>query len=71
MKGKLIIFLILAFVIVFSISVAVFAKDEPHKLTLWGWSQTIDHFKAEVEPFKQAYPEYADVEFEFVDLPWL
>lgn len=71
MKGKLIIFLILAFVILFSISVAVFAEDEPHKLTLWGWSQTIDHFKAEVEPFKQAYPEYADVEFEFVDLPWL
>lgn len=69
-KQKIILIFLVAFLIVF-VNLISFAQEEPHKLTLWGWSQTIAHFKAEVEPFKKAYPEYADVKFEFVDLPWL
>ncbi len=68
---KVVISVLLVLLLLTSINVVAFAKEEPHKLTLWGWSQTIAFFKSEVEPFKKAYPEYADVEFEFVDLPWL
>lgn len=68
---KIVVSVLLVLLLLTSINVVTFAKEEPHKLTLWGWSQTIDHYKAEVEPFKKAYPEYADVKFEFVELPWL
>ena len=72
MKGKKIFILLflIAFMLV-TINTVSFTQEEPHKLTLWGWSQTIEHLKSEEGPFKEAYPEYADVVFEYVELPWL